>query len=134
MLVKILSVLPLLLSITPAVAQNTPATVVSIGDGDTLRIRQSGQVTTIRLSCVDAPERTQGPWGQKSTSRLKQLLPLGTPVQVRTMTQDRYGRTVADLYVAKQSVNLQMIKEGQAVVYRQYLKGCAATKDQYLQA
>lgn len=27
-----------------------------------------------------------------------------------------------------------MVKEGQAVVYRQYLKGCTATKDQYLQA
>jgi micrococcal nuclease len=25
-------------------------------------------------------------------------------------------------------------KDGQAVVYRQYLKGCAATEDQYLQA
>lgn len=27
-----------------------------------------------------------------------------------------------------------MVKDGQAVVYRQYLSGCAATKDQYLQA
>lgn len=55
-------------------------------------------------------------------------------MQVREITRDRYGRTVAELYVGKQSVNLQMIKEGQAVVYRQYLQGCAATKDQYLQA
>lgn len=45
-----------------------------------------------------------------------------------------YGRTVAELYAGKQSVNLQMVKEGQAVVYRQYLSGCAATKDEYLQA
>ncbi len=72
--------------------------------------------------------------GQQSTSRLKQLLPLGTLVQVRTITRDRYGRTVAESYVGKQSINLQMVKEGQAVVYRQYLQGCAATKDQYLQA
>ncbi len=27
-----------------------------------------------------------------------------------------------------------MVKEGEAVVYRQYLSGCSATKDQYLQA
>ena len=131
---KILSILPLLLFPTPALAQNTPATVASIGDGDTLRIRQSGQVKTIRLGCIDSPERAQTPWGQQSTSRLKQLLPLGKAVQVREMTQDRYGRTVAELYVSKQSVNLQMVKEGQAVVYRQYLSGCAATKTQYLQA
>ncbi len=127
-------VLPWLLSLAPALAQDTPATVVSIGDGDTLRIRQSGQVTTIRLACVDAPERAQSPWGQQSTSRLKQLLPPGTAVRVREITRDRYGRTVAELYVGKQSVNLQLVKDGQAVVYRQYLEGCAATKDQYLQA
>ncbi len=62
------------------------------------------------------------------------MLPLGTAVQVRTITRDRYGRTVSELYVGKQSINLQMVKDGQAVVYRQYLKGCAATEDQYLQA
>ena len=105
-----------------------------MGNRDTLRIRQPGQVTTIRLSCVNAPKRAQSPWGQQSTSRLKQLLPAGTAVQVRTVTRDRYGRTVAELYVGKQSINLQMVKEGQAVVYRQYLSGCTATKDQYLQA
>ena len=55
-------------------------------------------------------------------------------MQVRTITRDRYGRTVAELYVGKQSINLQMVRDGQAVVYRQYLSGCAATKDQYLQA
>ena len=126
--------LPLLLSPASGLAQNTPATVVSVGDGDTLRIRQSGQVTTIRLSCVDAPECAQSPRGQQSTSRLKQLLPAGKAVQVREITRDRYGRIVAELYVGKRSVNLQMVREGQSVVYRQYLSGCAATKDQYLQA
>ncbi len=55
-------------------------------------------------------------------------------MQIRTTKRDRYGRTVAELYVGKQSVNLQMVKEGQAVVYRQYLSGGSTTKDQYLQA
>ena len=91
-------------------------------------------MTTVRLTCIDAPESAQSPWGQQSTSKLKQLLPPGTAVQVREITRDRYGRTVAELYAGKKSVNLQMIKDGQAVVYRQYLSGCAATKDQYLQA
>ncbi len=134
LLVKVSLVFPLLLTPLSAIAQTTSATVVSIGDGDTLRIRQSGQVTTIRLSCVDTPERAQSPWGQQSTSRLKQLLPAGKAVQVREITRDHYGRTVAELYVGKQSINLQMVKDGQAAVYRQYLKGCTATKDQYLQA
>ena len=132
---KALLLFPLLLAPLSAIAQNTPATVVSVGDGDTLRIRQSGgQAATIRLACVDAPERAQSPWGQQSTSRLKQLLPPGTAVQIRTITRDRYDRTVAELYVSGQSINLRMVKDGQAAVYRQYLNGCTATKDQYLQA
>ncbi len=61
---KVSMVFPLLLVPLSAIAQTTPATVVSIGDGDTLRIREAGQVTTIRLACVDAPERAQSPWGQ----------------------------------------------------------------------
>ncbi len=134
LLIKVSLVLPLLLAPLSAIAQTTPATVVSIGDGDTLRIRRSGQVATIRLACVDAPERAQSPWGQQATSRLKQLLPQGRAVQVREIPRDRYGRTVAELYVGKQSINLQMVKDGQAAVYRQYLSGCAATKNQYLQA
>ncbi len=101
LLVKVSLLFPLLLALLSVVAQTTSASVVSVGDGDTLRIRQSGQVTTIRLSCVDAPERAQSPWGQQSTSRLKQLLPPGTAVQIRTITRDRYGRTVAELYVGK---------------------------------
>jgi len=134
LLIKVSLVFPLLLAPLSAIAQITPATVVSVGDGDTLRIRQSAQVATIRLACIDSPERAQSPWGQQSTSMLKQLLPQGRAVQVQEITRDRYGRTVAELYVGKRSVNLQMVQEGQAVVYRQYLQGCAATKDQYLQA
>lgn len=124
----------LVLSATPGISQNTLHTVVSIGDGDTLRVRTAARTTTIRLGCIDAPETSQKPFGERSTSKLKQLLPPGTAVQVREITRDRYGRTVAELFVGNKSVNLQMVKEGQAVVYRQYLDGCAATKDQYLQA
>ncbi len=119
---------------TTAVAQNKLPQVLSIGDGDTLRVRQGGKTTTVRLGCVDAPESTQAPWGQQSANRLKQLLPAGQAVQVRSIERDRYGRTVAELFLGNQSVNLMMVKEGQAVVYRDYLSGCADTQDQYLAA
>ncbi len=134
LLIKIFLFAPLFLLPLQVLAQNVSPTVISVGDGDTLRIREAGQVTTIRLGCIDAPERAQSPWGQKSTSRLKQLLPLDTIVQIRKIDRDRYGRTVAELFIGNKSINLQMVKDGQAVVYRQYLNGCEATKDQYLQA
>jgi micrococcal nuclease len=121
--------------LAPAIAQTTnrtAATVVSTGDGDTLRVNQQGRVITVRLVCIDSPESNQ-PQGPQSAQRLAQLLPRGASVQLRTVELDRYGRTVAEVYRNNQSVNLQMVQEGRAVVYRQYLDGCAADRDRYLQ-
>jgi micrococcal nuclease len=55
-------------------------------------------------------------------------------VQVRSIERDKYKRLVAEVFINNRSVNLTMVQEGQAVVYRQYLQGCANTKDQFLQA
>lgn len=134
---SILAAALLLLSGIPTTAQGRLPSmiVVSVGDGDTLRVRnQQGQPITIRLGCVDAPELKQNLWGQQSKTRLQQLLPVGQLVQVRQIERDKYKRQVAEIFVNNRSINLTMVQEGQAVVYRQYLQGCAKTKDQFLQA
>jgi micrococcal nuclease len=118
----------------PTVAQNVLPQVVSVGDGDTLQVTRGNDSVTVRLGCIDAPETAQTPWGRQSANRLKQLLPVGQAVQVREIDRDKYDRTVAELYLGNQSVNLMMVKEGQAVVYPEYLSGCANTQNQYLQA
>lgn len=108
-------------------------TVVSVGDGDTLRVRMGSQTKTIRLACVDAPERDQL-GGTAATQRLEELLPPGTGVQLRPVDTDRYGRTVAEVYRDSRSINLQLVAEGMVVVYPDYLDGCASNRTQYLQA
>ena len=116
------------------IRQATPLpTVVSIGDGDTLRLQDQEQSVTVRLACIDAPERDQ-PGGQEATARLRQLLPRGQSVRLRVVDRDRYGRTVAEVYQGEESVNLRLVQEGMAVVYPEYLDRCRATRDQYLQA
>ena len=45
------------------------------------------------------------------------LLPVGTPVAVRTVDTDRYGRTVAELFSQGRNINLGMVESGHAVVY-----------------
>lgn len=50
----------------------------------------------------------------------------------REIECDRYEQTVAEFYSNSRSINLQLVKEGQAVVYRQYLDNC--NKQQYLEA
>ncbi|MBD2113765.1 MULTISPECIES: thermonuclease family protein [Cyanophyceae] len=117
-----------------AAAKTLPtATVVSVGDGDTLRVQGQDGSITIRLACVDAPESSQA-FGPEATLRLRQLLSTGQMVEVRAIERDRYGRTVAEIYSGGQSVGLQLVGEGYAVVYEQYISGCAATADDYRQA
>ncbi|MHC5762348.1 thermonuclease family protein [Nostoc sp.] len=117
----------------PVFANNLTATVVSLGDGDTIRVKTGNKTVTVRLACIDAPEMKQNPWGQQSSTRLKQLLPVGQAITIRAVETDKYKRLVAEVFVENRSVNLNMVQEGQAVVYRQYLKGCPQSKDSLLQ-
>ena len=107
------------------------ATVVSVGDGDTVRVSEGSKRITVRLACIDAPETSQRPWGARSTSFLKQLTPVGSEVTLRVQTTDRYGRTVAELLNHRGNVNQLMVGAGQAFAYRRYLRECDAQR--YLQ-
>ena len=107
-------------------------TLISVGDGDTVRVTsRSGEKVTIRLACIDAPETAQGASGQWSTQTLKGLIQ-GKTISLKPQVNDRYGRTVAEIYVGNRNINLQMVQLGAAYAYRQYLKQC--DKDAYLNA
>ena len=113
-------VLPLL---TPLAA--TAATVISIGDGDTLRVEEAGRKLTIRVACIDAPEMAQAPYGQQARQALQTLLPVGSTVTLKIQTKDRYGRTVAEVFSADgRNAGLTLVQQGNAFAYRQYLKQC----------
>jgi endonuclease YncB( thermonuclease family) len=107
------------------------ATVLSVGDGDTLRVQAGSRSITIRLACIDAPETAQSPWGQQSRAYLMQRLPRGRQVSIQPHTTDRYGRTVAEV-ISDININLVMVEDGQAFAYRRYLSGCNAKE--YLDA
>jgi len=111
--------------------QGTRATVLSIGDADTIRVRQGGRAITVRLACIDAPETAQSPYGQQARNDLQQRLPISREVSLDVKTTDRYGRTVAEV-ISDININLALVEDGQAFVYRQYLSGCDARE--YLDA
>jgi endonuclease YncB( thermonuclease family) len=111
--------------------QGLSATVLSIGDGDTIRVRQAGKALTVRLACIDAPETAQGPYGQQARTYLQQRLPIGRDVSLNIKTTDRYGRSVAEV-ISETNINLALVEDGQAFAYRQYLRGCDAKA--YLEA
>ena len=103
------------------------ATVLSVGDGDTLRVDDRGKRLTIRLACIDAPEMAQGPYGEQSRALLASLAPVGSDVTLKVVDTDRYGRTVAEISRGEQNLNLRMLRRGQAFAYRQYLSNCDPT-------
>jgi len=113
-----------------AVAQ-VGTTILSIGDGDTIRVRQGGKLLTVRLACIDAPETAQSPYGQHARAYLQQRLPIGREVSLEVKTTDRYGRSVAEVFSGV-NINLALVEDGQAFAYRQFLRGCDAKA--YLEA
>lgn len=112
--------LPLLTPLATAAA-----TVISVGDGDTLRVLDRGQRLTIRVACIDTPEMAQSPYGQQARETLQALLPIGSTFKLKTHTTDRYGRTVAEVFAQNgANAGLTLVQQGNAFAYRQYLHQC----------
>ena len=83
-----------------------PVTLLSVGDGDTVRVTdKSGAKVTVRLACIDAPETSQGLSGKWSTKTLKGMLQ-GKSISLKPQVKDRYGRTVAEIFVGATNINL----------------------------
>jgi endonuclease YncB( thermonuclease family) len=130
---RLLVALLLVMAPAPAAvaAPDGRATVLSIGDGDTIRVLQGERRITVRLACIDAPEMAQRPYGPQAREYLQQRLPIGRPVTLKVQTTDRYGRTVAEVF-SDINIGLAMVEDGQAFAYRKYLGQCDA--QEYLAA
>ncbi|MCP9820722.1 thermonuclease family protein [Synechococcus sp. Cruz-9H2] len=117
--------LQLLLGLAPsALAERTGrAVVLSIGDGDTIRVRQGPRLITVRLACIDAPELDQATDGVRAHRYLKTRLTIGSSVTLRPQTMDRFGRTVAEV-IGKTNLGLAMVEHGEAFVFRRHLASC----------
>ncbi|MCP9834736.1 MULTISPECIES: thermonuclease family protein [unclassified Cyanobium] len=107
------------------------ATVLSVGDGDTLRVRSGQQRITIRLACIDAPEMAQSPYGRQAQQALQRRLAGGRPVTIQPRSTDRFGRIVAET-VGDTTINLALVEDGLAFAFRRYLGSCNAAA--YLEA
>lgn len=94
--------------------------VVSVTDGDTIKVLQDGRETKIRLYGVDTPEKKQA-FGQKAKDFTVSMV-AGKIVNIEQVDKDRYGRTVGFVTVAGQSLNEELVKNGFAWVYRQYCR------------
>ena len=96
--------------------------VVAISDGDTLTLLDdTNQQHKIRLAGIDAPEKVQA-FGQAGKQRLSELC-YNKHATVVVVNTDRYGRTVGDVTCDDVHANEEMVRSGNAWVYRHYDKG-----------
>jgi endonuclease YncB( thermonuclease family) len=116
--------LSLPLAAVALLAQTRTATVLSIGDGDTLRVREGSRTINVRLACIDAPETSQAPHGAQARAQLQALAPVGSTVALRIQTTDRYDRAIAELSRNGRNLNQALVAAGAAFVYWQYIQGC----------
>ena len=98
-------------------------------DGDTCR-STSGE--RIRLACFDTPElrgRSTGAMVNRNSAiaardHLRDMV-LGQRVGIQRHTTDRYGRTVATLFLDGRPVGAEMVRTGHGVVMPRYAHQCA---------
>lgn len=118
---RFLVLMPLMLLSVFAQAETVMGKVVGVSDGDTIRVVTADKrLYKIRAAEIDAPEK-DAPWGQRSKQALSALV-FGKEVQVDIHERDRYGRSVATIYINGLSANESQVKNGHAWAYRQYLK------------
>jgi micrococcal nuclease len=118
------------LLIPKAVLSQTSEKVVitSCYDGDTCT---SSTGEKIRLACIDTPElrdeRANPIPAKAARDHLRELV-VGRKVTIRRITTDRYGRTVAELFVNGSNVQQQLVASGHALIYWRYADQCPWTR------
>ena len=99
------------------------ATVVRVVDGDTIVVRLGDRTETVRLIGIDTPEsvardRPDECYGAEASSRLAELLPPGTAVQLTRDVEprDMYDRLLAYVHRPDDGlfVNLAQVADGYA--------------------
>jgi endonuclease YncB( thermonuclease family) len=116
---QLLLVLGCLLVVTAtAGAEFFEGRVVKVVDGDTIVVLVGRESRRVRLFGIDTPERGQ-PWANKAKEALARRV-FGKPVRVNDVATDRYGRTVGEVYADNVCVGCELVREGNAWVYRHY--------------
>ena len=96
--------------------------VIGISDGDTLSARcaidQTSKNIEVRLAEIDAPERAQS-YGARSKQNLSALC-FRKSADVRPVSLDRYGRTIARVTCDGHDASAEQVRAGMAWVFVRY--------------
>jgi len=106
--------------------------VTKISDGDTIQVNCQGAKVKVRLYGIDAPETEKSnkktghvskpgqPYGEEAYQALKSKVNRKS-VKLDIMAVDQYKRSVGIVWLDGKNINKEMVAEGYAWAYRQYL-------------
>ena len=93
-------------------------------DGDTCTTESDEK---IRLACIDAPEirgENADPLKAKASREFINNLLSNKKVTIKRIDTDRYGRTVAEIFIEGTNIQKLMVKNGFAKIHRKYSFQC----------
>jgi endonuclease YncB( thermonuclease family) len=107
--------------------------VTKVSDGDTINVTDSlGTKVKVRLYGIDAPETEKSnkrtghiskpgqPYGEEAYQALRSMV-YRKVVKLDIMAIDRYKRSVGIVWLDGKNINKEMVAQGYAWAYRQYL-------------
>ena len=96
-----------------------------LADKYTIYTTESGE--KIRLACIDAPEirgKNADPLKAKASREFINNLLSNKKVTIKRIDTDRYGRTVAEIFIEGTNIQKLMVKNGFAKLHRKYSFQC----------
>ena len=95
--------------------------VIKVTDGDTIVVlTEDKKQVKIRLEGIDCPESNQD-FGNKAKQAVSDLC-FGKEVTIIKSGEDRYGRTLAFVFVGDVNVNKELLRQGLAWHYKYFNK------------
>ena len=113
----------------PSASDLPSVTIQSCYDGDTCT---STEGEKIRLACIDTPElrgKKAEPIPAKAARDYLNDLVAGSTVTIKRITEDRYGRTVAELSKSPMNIQKHLVEKGFARIYERYSSQCEWSKN-----
>lgn len=112
-----------LLLLIPTLSTAESFTVTHIDDGDTIICENRDITIRVRLVAINAPELSKNendsgqPFSQEAKKVLEKLV-LNKVVDIKGYGLDDYNRLLAVVNSGGKNINLEMIKQGMAEVYK----------------
>jgi len=116
------------------IIRTVDGTVTKVSDGDTIHLTTPEQTKLkVRLYGIDAPETDKindrtgqvnipgQPYGDESWKALSNKI-MNKKVRVEILDIDKYRRMVGMVFLGERNINLEMVREGYAEAFIEYLK------------